>query len=169
MRNLSFLALCLVLLVLQSSLFVMFSFPPFEPQLLLPVAIYLGVSQNVRTVRGAALSFVIGYMVDIFCGSPMGIQTFVMVATFLVARLARFKILLRGPIFQVGLTFAIVALAGGITIVFRGIFEKTSLLPFPSAWVPLRTLFGSALATAVVAPLVTWVFRRTELPSLQTG
>ena len=50
---------------------------------MLPIAIYLGVSPEVQIVRGALISFLLGYLLDSFCGNPMGLQTFVLTASFM--------------------------------------------------------------------------------------
>lgn len=162
MRNVTLIGFCLLLLVVQSSLVQALIRPPMEPQLMLPVVIYMGVSQHMRIVRGATLSFVAGYLLDLFCGSPLGLQTFVLVASFLIARAARVRILLRGPLFQMGITFVFGLMAGAVVLAIRTIFEKAAFVPMPSAWSLSVQLLGSAAATALVAPFLFLIVRRME-------
>ena len=86
MRYLALVALGFALLVAQAALGVLMPLHEWAPNLMLPIVIYLGVTHDVQVARGAAASFVLGYLLDTFCGSPMGLQTFVMVASFLIAR-----------------------------------------------------------------------------------
>ena len=96
MRNLAFILLAFALLVFESALASLIPFESVAPNLLLPIVIYLGVTHDVHLVRGAALSFILGYLLDSFCGSPMGLSTFVMVATYLLARGAGLRLFARG-------------------------------------------------------------------------
>ena len=86
MQNAVLLLLGFVLLIVQASATALINVHPFSPNLLLPVVIYLGVSHEVGLVRGGMLAFVLGYLLDSFTGSPMGLHTFVLVATYMLAR-----------------------------------------------------------------------------------
>ncbi len=129
MRNFALLGFSFVLLVVQSALAARVSFHPFTPNLLLPIVIYLGVQQDVQLVRGAAIAFLLGFALDEFCGSPIGLFTFVMVATFMAARGAGIRLFLRGTLFQAGLVFLAAMLAGGTVLALRAIFSRAE--PFP--------------------------------------
>lgn len=162
MRNVALLALGFFLLVAQATFTTLVHVHPFTPNLLLPVVIYLGVSQDVELPRGAALSFVFGYLLDSFGGSPMGLHTFVLVAVFLLARGAGFSLFLRGPLFQIGLTFAVGLLAGGTVLALRAIFEQRP--PFPAGG-PLHSvlsLLAPSFITALLAPIVFLAVRRID-------
>jgi rod shape-determining protein MreD len=162
MRNAAYIALGFFLLVIQAAVGVQLPLHAWAPNLLLPIVIYLGVAPDVHVVRGAALSFVLGYLLDSFCGAPMGLQTFVLVATFLVSRGAGLNLFMRGPLFQIALTFVAAALAGGTILALRAIFEPP--MPF-SAGGPLETglsLGAGALATALVSPLLFLGVRRMD-------
>lgn len=149
------------LLVLQSAAATVLSLHVLAPNLLLPIVIFLGVSPDVHIVRGAVISFVLGYLLDAFCGNLMSLQTFVLVATFMVARGAGLRLFLRGPLFQILLTFLVGMLAGGTILALRAIFE--SLSPFPaSIWPTATSLVGASLLTALAAPLVFLAVRRID-------
>jgi len=155
-------ALAFAMLVAQSALAVVIPLSDWAPNLVLPMAIYLGVSQDVHLVRGALLSFVLGYLLDSFCGSPMGLQTFVVLASFLVARGTGLNLLIRGAAFQIVIMFVCSLVAGVSILALRAIFEPPS--PFP-LWGVLGTIYAlvfGAIATALVSPPIFIVMRRLE-------
>src|SRR5687768_16611361 len=162
MRFASHIVLGFALLVFQAAMATVISLHPLAPNLLLPLVIYLGVSHDVHIVRGAAISFILGYLLDSFCGSPMGLQTFVLVATFLVARGAGLRLFMRGPGFQVLLTFFVGMLAGGTILALRAIFEGPA--PFPAAGVgaTVAALLIPSAVTAIAAPLIFLAVRRID-------
>jgi len=188
MRNVAFIAFGFALLVVQSSIATRLSIHPLTPNLLLPMVIFLGVQQGVHVVRGALLSFLLGDLLDAFCGSPMGLQTFVLVATFMVARGAGIRLFLRGTLFQVVLVFVVALLAGGTILALRGIFSPPEAFPLemPASgflgevirWVSggnpdeaprvglvvgtALTVLASSASTALCAPLVFAAVRRID-------
>ena len=136
---------------------------PFSPYLGLPVVYALGTAPGVRTLRGAATAFAIGYLYDLFTGNPLGLHTFVFVVGFFTAWLVGQLLSFRGVVFEMVLTFAATVLLGGLLEVIRG------FTPGGMAW--SRTsltiaLFASAFATALVAPilfaLVRWIDPESE-------
>ncbi len=174
MRNLALIALGFALLVVQSVGATLVPAYLFAPNLLLPMVIYLGVSPDVHIVRGAAISFILGYLLDSFCGNAMGLQTFVLVATFMVARGAGLRLFLRGPLFQIVLTFLVGVLSGGTILALRAIFEKPAPFPAGTALTAALSLVVPAIVTSLFAPLVfiaVWridglVTRRREDPGV---
>ena len=142
------------LLAIQSSLVSAFSLPWLAPNLVLPIVIMLGVSQEVHIVRGATVSFVLGFLLDGFCGNLMSLQTFVLVATFMLARGAGLRLFLRGPAFQVALTFLVAILNGGAILALRAIFAAPPNVPLNDLWPLVGTLLGSATTTAVLTPVI---------------
>jgi rod shape-determining protein MreD len=143
------------LLVFQASIGTLIPMHSFAPNLMLPIAIFLGVSPEVQIVRGAAISFVLGYLLDSFCGSPMGLQTFVLTASFMVARGAGLRLFPQGTLFQMLLTFLMTLAFGATALALRAIFEQPQLSMLGEAMGD-RSLFpfGAALATALISPLV---------------
>jgi hypothetical protein len=67
-RSVLIVALGFALLLLRSVVWRAVALGPFTPQLVLPMAIFLGVSPDVRLVRGAVIAFLLGYLSDGFCG-----------------------------------------------------------------------------------------------------
>jgi rod shape-determining protein MreD len=128
----------------------------------LPVVIFLGVSHDVHIVRGASLSFVLGYLFDSFTGSPMGLMTFVLVATYILARFAGLRFFLRGPIFQIILTFLVGLLTGGTVLALRAIFETPAPFPAGTALDTSLVIVIPALTTAIISPVIFAAVRRIE-------
>jgi rod shape-determining protein MreD len=162
MRNAAFIALGFVLLVLQAATGTMIPLDEWAPNLMLPIVLYLGVSHDVHVVRGAALSFVLGYLLDSFCGSPIGLSTFVMVASFLVARGSGLNLFMRGPAFQIALTFVFGVLAGVSILALRAIFEPPAPFPIAIVWETIYALAAGSIVTAIVAPGIFVIVRRLD-------
>lgn len=161
-RSAALVGFAMLLLVAQSSLGTLVALHPFEPNLLLPIVIYLGVSPDVSFVRGSAVSFALGYLLDLFCGNLMSLSTFIMVATFMLARGAGLRLFLRGPAFQILLTFVVGMLASGAILALRAIFEVRAPFPAGTVWDTVASLAWPALTTALVAPLIFPVVRRVD-------
>ena len=162
MRNLAFVLLGFGILVLQAAVGVLLPLEDWAPNLLLPIVIYLGVAHDVHVVRGAALSFVLGYLLDSFCGTPMGLSTFVMVATFLIARGAGLNLFMRGPFFQIALTFAFGVVSGGAILALRAIFEPPAPFPLGAIRGTVVSLVAGAGVTAVLSPALFLGVRRLD-------
>jgi rod shape-determining protein MreD len=165
LRSTALVAFGFGLLIVQSTLATVLPIGPFAPSLLLPMVIFLGVSPDVHVVRGVVISFVLGYLLDLLSGNPMSLSTFVLVATFLVARGAGVRLFLRGPAFQIALTFLATLVAGGAAMTLRAVFEKPPPFPVTTDFRVARELFGLAVATAIMAPLVFALVRRIDAMS----
>ncbi|APR75089.1 Hypothetical protein A7982_00435 [Minicystis rosea] len=187
MRNTAFLALGAVLLVIQSNLFrfigivkqhehllprVLARFIDFftaTPSLLLPVVIFMGVHEY-SIARGAALSFILGYLLDVFAGAPVGLFTFITVATFVVARAAGVRLAAQTLITKLGLAFVFALAQGILIIVLTAIFGNDPARP--RALVVL--VAPHAVVTAIVAPVIFAIAERVHavtitMPSAQEG
>jgi len=153
--------------VLQTAVATLVPVHSFAPNLMLPIAVFLALCPEVALVRGAVISFVLGYLLDAFCGSSMGLQTLMLVAAFLVARDVGLRLFFRGPFFQLVLTFVMSMLVGGTVIALRAIFEKDvfeAVRGFPPSTVriTLISMVKSSAATTIAAPLVFLAVRRIE-------
>jgi cell shape-determining protein MreD len=132
---------------------------PFAPYLGLPFVFALGTGPGVRFLRGAATVFAIGYLYDLFTGNPLGIHTLVFVVGFLSAWLIGYLLSFRGVPFEMVLTFTLTLMLGGLLEGIR------SFVPGGTTWNGLSltlALFGSAFATALVAPLLFAIARRVD-------
>ena len=152
-----------VLLVLQSSVAMLVPMDEVTPNLVLPIVIFLGVTPEVHIVRGAIVGFALGYLLDSFSGSPMGLHTFLMTASFMVARGAGLRLFPQGPVFQILLAFLMSFAFGATVLALRAIFERPSLaIGEATLEQTALALVRPALATAIVSPLVFAVVRRIE-------
>ncbi|MBN8611744.1 MAG: hypothetical protein J0L92_14210 [Deltaproteobacteria bacterium] len=191
MKNVLFVALALVLLIVQSSLSALVSLHPFVPNLLLPMVLYLGVTPDVTLGRGAALAFGIGVLADEVTGAPLGLDTFIFVAAFLLTRVAGLRLFLRGVPFQVVATTGIAMIAAGAMLALCAIFEEPEAFPLvmpplgvlgtitTMLWGEDAPLVGRAtelatllvatgLATGVLSPLVYAATRRADTFTVRT-
>lgn len=162
LRGALLVALGFALLVAEGALATILPTRPFMPNLIAPVVLFLGVAPDVNLVRGVTISFCLGYLLDLFAGNPMGLETFVLVATFLVTRGAGLRLFLRGPAFQVSLTFVAMLVMGGAATALRAIFETRMLFPERTPLDTATRLFGAAAATALFAPVIFDLARRIE-------
>jgi rod shape-determining protein MreD len=163
MSSLALIAFAYLLLILETGLSTLVPLYGLAPNLMLPIAIFLGVSAEVHILRGALTSFVLGYLLDSFCGAGMGLQTFVLTATFMVARGAGLRLLPQGPAIQVMLCFVMAMTFGAAVMALRAIFEQSADEDFiKGAGVALGSLLKSSAATALLSPVVFALTARVE-------
>lgn len=157
MSNLLLLLLGLALLVLQSLWHHVLPQQTLHPMLVLPTVLYMAVGAF-SLARGAALSFVLGYMADAFSGLPMGLYTFSFLNVFLLSRVAGLKLFLHGVVFQVLLTFvaslAIGVLVLGLHVLFGRDQHQLAMLP------AFGVVAAQGLCTALCSPMVFALVRR---------
>ncbi|MBW2527491.1 MAG: rod shape-determining protein MreD [Deltaproteobacteria bacterium] len=152
MRNTAFLALGLALLIIQSNLFRLVG--PLElagitPSLMLPLIVFMGVHEYSLS-RGAALSFVMGYLIDVFAAAPVGLYTFNCVAIFVVSRVAGVRLAAQTVLTKIALAFVFSLLEGTIVIILTAIFGGDPGRPRALA----ALVLPHAVATALMSPVV---------------
>lgn len=69
---------------------------PFKPNLILILVIYVGIFYEYK--RGAIISFILGYLVDIFSGNIAGLNTFINLTIFNLIVLMKEKIIFESSI-----------------------------------------------------------------------
>lgn len=166
MRNTAFLALGFALLVIQSNLFRFIdriSYSIATPSLLLPLLVFMGVHEY-SLARGAALCFILGYLLDAFSGAPVGLFTFISVATFVVSRIAGLRLAAQTLITKIGLAFIFSLLESVIIVALTAIFGND-----PQRARSLAMLVPShALTTAAFAPFVFKLAEKVHLLTIAT-
>jgi rod shape-determining protein MreD len=155
------------LLLLQAALSMLVSMQSFAPNLMLPIALALGTAPEVPLVRGAVVCFILGYLFDAFCGSPLGLQTFVLVATYMLARGASVRLLPHGAMFIAMFALLMSVVSGLSVLALRALFEKKSEILTFDIRGTLFVVLQSALATALLAPAVFAGVHRLESRSPQ--
>ena len=161
MINGMLLALGFALLMVQGMLQHIVMSQWLYPSLVLPLVLYMAVG-SFSLSRGASLAFVLGYFTDAFSGLPMGLNTFAMVAVFLLSRVAGLKLFLHGVVFQILLTFFASLTMGVLIMGLNVIFERSTLAVGPA----MLLVAAQGVATAVLSPIVFAAVRR--LPGAET-
>ena len=157
MRNTGFLAFGFFLLVAQSNLFWIVDRIPVTgatPGLLLPLIVFMGVHEY-SVARGVALSFILGYLLDVFAAAPIGLFTSISVLTFFVARLAGIRLAAQTLLTKIALAFVFSLFQGVLVVALTAILGND-----PTRARALALIVpAQAIATAILAPLV---FRGAE-------
>lgn len=157
MRNTAFIMVGLALLIAQSNLYRVIGWIPIAgvtPSLLLPIVLFMGVHEY-SILRGAALAFVFGFLLDEFIGAPLGLFTFITVGTFVVSRAAGVRLAAQTLLTKIGLAFGFALLEGVLVVVLTVIFAAD---PHRSRALASLVL-PHAISTAIFAP---FVFRLAE-------
>ena len=149
MQSLTIIMLGFFLLVLQSTLALLLPWDTLVPSLSLPIVLYMGL-HGYNAGRGAILSFILGYLMDVFAGSPMGLHTLVTVAIFLISRVAALRLFLQGWIFEIILTFLLALASSLLILAVRALFDQD----FGSLLIHLEIVSSRAVATAFAAPVI---------------
>jgi rod shape-determining protein MreD len=151
-----------LLIVVQGALGAVIDLGVLMPNPVLPIVIYLAMAHDVSLARGAMLSFALGVLLDSATGNSMGLFTFVLQASFLVARGAGFRLFMRGRLSQMAIT-ASTAAVGSITLIaLRSIFRKDSQIATASPRYIALAVIGSALTTGLLAPTIYQIVRRVD-------
>jgi rod shape-determining protein MreD len=152
MRNALFLGVGLLLLVVQGNLYRILGHIPFAgimPNLVLPLIVFMGVHEY-SVVRGATLSWLLGYALDLFAGAPIGLFTFISVAIFVLSRAAGVRLAAQTIPTQLALAFGFAFFESVTVLMLVAIFGKDPQSPRAL----LSMVLPHAAATALVSPLV---------------
>jgi cell shape-determining protein MreD len=100
--------------------------------------------------RGAALSFILGYLLDVFAGAPVGLFTAISAATFVVARFAGVRLSAQTLLTKVALAFVFALFQGVLVVTLTAIIGND-----PSRARSLASIVpADAIACAICAPIV---------------
>ncbi len=158
MRNVAFIAVGFFLLLIQANVYRLvgaFGWHGITPSLVLPLIIFLGVHES-SMLRGAGLTFVIGYLLDIMASSPPGLFTFVSVAIWLVSRIAGVRLTTQTLLTRMSLAFAFAVVEAFIVLTLLAIFGSDTRRPLEM----LSVILPRAASTAVCAPFVFSIAQR---------
>lgn len=165
MRNAAFLAVGLLLIVVQSNLYRVLGLlqAPFElvglrattPSLVLPLIIFLGVHEA-SMARGALLAFAYGYATDLFASAPIGLFAFVSVAIWWLSRMAGVRLTAQTALTRMSLAFGFAVVQSAIVLILLAIFGADTRRPLEIGGIVL----SHAIITALVSPLVFRVAQR---------
>jgi rod shape-determining protein MreD len=152
MRNTAFLSLGIALLLVQSVCYWVIQLIPISgitPSFLLPLIVFMGVHEY-SLARGAAIACVLGYGLDLFAAAPVGLFTFVSVATFVLARAAGVRLAAHHIITQMPLALAFSVIQSVMVFVLLAIFRKSAF----GALEILTLAAPQAASTALFSPIV---------------
>jgi len=148
-------------LEVQSLLFHVLPFHDWRPEFVLPMVLFLGL-HDPSTGRGVILSFLLGYLWDMFAGSPMGLYTFISVTVYVISRVVGVRIFLRGALFHVFLTLGVTLVSSSVIVLLRFIFgqqvEEVGLLG--------KIVLPRVMMTAAVAPFMFKMMYQIYLPKV---
>jgi rod shape-determining protein MreD len=156
-QSLTIIFVAFLMLVIQSTFAHFVPLDILVPSLSFPIVLYMSL-HDYATPQGVLVSFVIGYLMDTFAGSPMGLHTFVTVAIFLFSKMATLKLFLQGWIFEILLTFFLAILSSLLILTIRAVFDED----FSSLLIHLKIVTFRACATAIVAPLIFRLMNKVE-------
>src|SRR6266702_138863 len=133
-------------MLLQTTIFPSLPGLPVVPDLILVLAVYLGVAH--QTIGGAAGAFLLGYFLDTFSGTLLGQNAFALSAVYLGVRFVA-----RHLWFERGLPVMALAFFGGLV---RGVAAAAALAaaPGPFGQHAMRAGLAGAALAALVAPAV---------------
>ena len=133
-------------ILLQTTLLHLAPIGPAIPDLILVICVYLGLRH--QSVGGAVGAFFLGYMLDTFSGTDVGINAFAMTLVFLMVYLLSRRLWIEGGLSNSLAVFAAAVLKtltiAGLVAVSTGAITAGGMR---------EGLLGGALA-AVVSPLV---------------
>lgn len=167
MRNAVFLSVGILLILVQSNLHLALGFLPFigfVPNLVLPFVVILGVHEH-SMPRGATLTAILGYVLDLLSGAPIGFFTFVHVACWWMARVAGVRLTAQTWLTRASLGFVFSIVESAITLILLAVFGNDTRRPVEIAAIVLP----HAVATALAAPFVFRLAQRLHQASLQAG
>jgi len=135
-------------MLIQTTVFPSLPGLPVVPDLILVLAVYLGVAHH--TIGGAAGAFLLGYFLDTFSGTLLGQNAFALSAVYLSVHFVA-----RHLWFERGLPVMALAFFGGL-VHGAAVVAAGALAAAPSlvGRHPLRTGLAGAALAALVAPAV---------------
>ncbi len=157
MRPLVLFLLALLLAALQAALMRHLGGGAVTACLLAPLLVHLALTA--ANVDGAVGAAAVGYVLDLTCGTPKGLMTFLAVAVFLAVRFTGGAVDVRG---RVGFALLSAAAALGLS---SGAVALQRLVAAPEVapgWQLLPRLLADAAVTALLAPLVQLAVRRVD-------
>lgn len=127
-------------------------------------AAYLGHTTRPHRAPATAGAVVIGYLIDVISGTPVGMSSLVLAMTADIARSTQQRIFVRGVAMTIGYSAFIALFASLAKILVSVLFG----IPRPPVALELEQMALVALATALVGPLVWRLFRRIDAAYART-
>jgi rod shape-determining protein MreD len=155
MRSTAFMAVGLLLIILQGNLYPILGYLGLHgatPSFVLPLVIFLGVHET-SMARGSALSFGLGYATDLLASAPIGLFSLMAVAIWWLARIAGVRLTAQTWWTKAALTFGFSLVESVLVLVLLAIFGADPQRPLEIASVALPHATSTALCSLFIFPL----------------
>jgi len=167
MRNAIFLLLGVFLILLQSNLYRLLQVTHINgitPSLVLPLVLFLGVHEH-SMARGALLTFILGYLLDLVAGAPIGLFTFIYVSIWWMSRITGVRLTTQTWLARVSLGFIFTIVEAAIVLILLAVFGSDTRRPLEIS----RSVLAHAATTAFVSPFVLQLALKLHQSSLPAG
>jgi rod shape-determining protein MreD len=118
------------------------------PDLILILCVYLGLHEH--NVGGATGAFLLGYLLDSFSGSPVGLNAFAMTSVYLVVYLASRRLWMDNAFSAIAMVFCATFLKGLAIFGALAAYLAIDRVSFGAA----QILLGEALLAGAITPAV---------------
>jgi rod shape-determining protein MreD len=127
-------------------------------------AAYLGHTTRPWRAPVAAGATILGYLIDVISGTPVGMSCLVLGMTADIARSTQQRIFVRGTLMTIGFCAFISLFASLSKIIVCAVFG----IPRPPVAIELQQMALMAFATALIGPAVWKLFRRIDAAYART-
>ena len=135
-----------IALVLQTTVLHALTGGRVVPDLVLILCVYLGLHEH--NVGGATGAFLLGYLLDSFSGSLVGLNAFAMTAVYLVVYLISRRLWMDNPLTGVAMVFLAALLKGVAIVAALAAYLSIDRVSLGAA----ELLFAEALLAAALTP-----------------
>jgi len=153
-------ATAIVAMVLQTTVFPSIPALPVAPDLMLVLAVYLGVFH--RNLGGALGAFLLGYFMDAFSGVRLGVNAFAFTLVFAGVQLVARSIWVQGSVPVMAVVFVAGAVRGLVMMAILTLAGGTPLW-HDVLWYTVIEPIAAALVAPAVFAMVQWEKRALGL------
>jgi rod shape-determining protein MreD len=155
MRSTAFIAVGLLLIILQGNLYPVLGYLGLHgatPSFVLPLVIFLGVHET-SIARGSALAFGLGYATDLLASAPIGLFSLMAVAVWGLARIAGVRLTAQTWWTKAALAFGFSLVESVLLLMLLAIFGSDTRRPLELATVALPHATSTAVCSLFIFPL----------------
>jgi rod shape-determining protein MreD len=171
MRSAAFLAIGVLLIVVQGNLYPVlgyFGLHGATPNLVLPLIIFLGVHET-SMARGSLLAFALGYATDLLAAAPIGLFSLMAVAIWWLGRIAGVRLTAQTWWTKAALVFGFSLVESVLVLVLLAIFGSDPQRPLEIASVALPHATSTALCSLLIFPLAQRIHHGAALSRVFEG
>lgn len=143
-----------IALLLQTTLFHALTGGRAIPDLVLVLCVYLGMREH--NVGGAAGAFLLGYLLDSFSGSVVGLNAFAMTTVYLVVYLISRRLWMDNALASIAMVVLATFLKGLAIVAALAAYLSIDRVSFGAAEVLLAEALLAAAFTPAVFALLAW-------------